>query len=153
MKRKAITALGVAGILAYCIPCVSANATSINSEQSYSDEVQPRTEGLIRRCELYISESNGDLCIKGSTISNSTMKTIGIKDIVVERSTDNANWSYYKSLDDMLESSSSSKYVNDYTTSVEGGYYYHITCNHYAKVSTFGSSQTVGNTSNSVWID
>ncbi|MDE6520911.1 MAG: hypothetical protein K2K91_10745 [Ruminococcus sp.] len=145
-------AMGIVGVLTYCFPTMQASAVSNDVKIGYTDEVEPRTEGLIHDCEISVSNRNGELCINGSTISNSIMKTIGIKDIVVERSTDNENWSYYKPLDDMLESKSSSKYVKNYTTSVDGGYYYRITCNHYAKVSTFGSSQTVGNTSNSIWI-
>ena len=146
-------AMGIVGVLTYCFPTMQASEVSNNVRIGYTDEVEPRTAGLIHDCEISVSNSNRELCINGSTISNSTMKTIGIKDIVVERSTNNENWSYYKPLDDMLESTSNSKYVNNYKTSVEGGYYYHITCNHYTKVSTFGSSQTVANTSNSVWID
>lgn len=147
-------AMGIVGVLAYCFPTMQANAVSNNVRTGYTNEVEPRTAGLIHDCEISVSNNNGELCINGSTISYSTMKTIGIKDIVVERSSDNNNWSYYKSLDDMLESSSSSKYVENYTTSVEGSYYYHITCKHYAKEKgVFGSSQSVSNTSNSVWID
>lgn len=153
MNRFFLT-LGIIGVLTYCIPTVQAKAINTDSYHASCDEVQPRTAGLIYKGDISASSVNGDLCINGSTISNSTMKTIGIKDIVVERSTDNENWSYYKSLDDMLESSSNSKYVNNYKTSVEGGYYYRVRCKHYAKEKgLFGSSQSVENYTDGVWVD
>lgn len=89
-----------------------------------------------------------------STVSNSSMKSIGYTDISIEYSSDNVNWDEEKPLDNLLKSDSSSYYLNNYSVSVKGGYYYRVSLNHYAeKGGLFGSSQSVSNTSNSVWID
>ena len=82
------------------------------------------------------------------------MKSIGFENIKIQHSSDKVNWSKEKDLDDLLKSENNSYYINDYSISVKGGYYYRVTCTHYAKESgLFGSSQSVNNTSNSVWID
>lgn len=149
--NKILLSFGVAGVLAYCVPATSTNAISITN--GGNSTVQPYAAGLIKSYEIAVSKSNGNLCLNGSTISSSQMKSIGFTNIEVQRSTDNKNWTKEKSLSDMLASSSNNKYINDYTTSVNGGYYYRIKCTHYAKESgLFGSSQSVSNTSNSVWI-
>ncbi|MDE5765257.1 MAG: hypothetical protein K2N49_02685 [Ruminococcus sp.] len=155
--NKAITTIGVVGVLTYCLPVMPASATSTKCSYmhiQYSDTVQPYAEGLIYKYELSVSCVNGMLSINGKTKSNSIMKHIGYKDIKIEYSSNGNTWYEEKSLDDMLKSDSSSYNLSSYTVSVKGGYYYRITCNHYAKEKgLFGSSQTVANTSNSVWID
>lgn len=82
------------------------------------------------------------------------MKSIGYKDISIEYSSDNVHWDEEKPNDDLLKSDSRSYYLNDYAVSVKGGYYYCVSLKHYAKESGWlGKSQSVENTSNSVWID
>lgn len=87
-------------------------------------------------------------------MSNNSMKSIGYKDISIEYSSDNVHWTEEKSIGDLLKSNSSSYYLNNYSVSVNGGYYYRVSLTHYAKESgLFGSSQSVPNTSESVWIE
>ena len=76
---------------------------------------------------------------------------IGFKDIVVEYSTNQSNWDTYTTIGDILNSSASSCYLNNYSIPVTNGYYYRVTLKHYAKESGwFGSSQSEPNTSNVV---
>ncbi len=152
--NKAVLALGVVGVLTYSIPTMPTKAICDNGTSTYDDEIQPYTAGLISRYSVSVSNSNDNLCLNGYTSSDNLMKSIGFKNIKIERSTDGVNWSKEKSIDDIIASSAYNCYLNNTSISVTGGYYYRITCTHYAKESgLFGSSQSVDNTSNSVWID
>lgn len=153
MNKKAL-ALGVVGILTYSVPTMPVKAVSNVRTQSVSDNNQIRTAGLISNCHLSVSSGTKKIYITGETESTQKMKSIGYTDISIEYSSDNVHWSEEKPNDDLLKSDSSSYYLNDYSVSVKGGYYYRVSLNHYAKESGwFGSSQSVSNTSNSVWID
>ena len=153
MNRK-ILALGVVGILTYSVPTMPVKAISDIRTQSVSENNQVRTAGLIRSVELSISSSNKTLYINGTTASNTSMKSIGYKDISIEYSSDGVHWNREIPDFDLLKSDSSSYYLNNYAVSVKGGYYYRVSLTHYAKESGwFGSSQSVENTSNSVWVD
>ncbi len=150
MNKKAL-------ILSVCALICSVQTMPVkaasNTDTSVSESNQERTSGLISQYYITVTESSGKLCINGTTESNLTMKSIGYKDIFIEYSSDNVNWKREKSLDDMLKSGSS-YYLNNYSVSVKGGRYYRVSLTHYAKESSwFGSSQSVNNTSNSVWIN
>lgn len=148
--NKAFLALGVAGVLIYSVPTTPVKAINNSGISTYSE---PYAAGLISRYSLSVSSSNGNLCLNGYTRSNSKMKSIGFKNIVIQRSSDGVDWEKEKSLSDILKSDYE-YYLDDYSVNVQGGYYYRVTCTHYAKESgLFGSSQSVNNTSNSVWID
>lgn len=152
--NKVILAFGVVGIITYSMPTITARTSACNlTASAYSDDIQPHTAGLIYGYYISASASSGKLILNGYTRTNSTMKSIGYKDISIEYSSDGVNWDEEKPLDDLLKSGSS-YYLNDYSVSVVGGYYYRVKLNHYAKESgLFGSSQSVENISNSVWID
>lgn len=146
-------ALGIASILTYSTPTVNVGAINNRTIPITSTDNQIRTEGLIYRYGIEVSSSKQKICINATTISSNSMKSIGFKDISIERSSDNIHWSEEKPIDDLLKSDSSSYYLNNYSVSVKGGYYYRVTLTHYAKESgLFGSSQSVSNTSNSVWV-
>lgn len=152
MNKKALV-FGVVGVLLYSVPSMPVKAISNTYTQTVSTENQIRTAGLISNISLSITSGNKKIYLNGKTLSNNSMKSIGYKDISIEYSSDNVNWSEEKPIDDLLKSDSSNYYLNNYSVSVKGGYYYRVKLKHYAKVSTFGSSQTVENTSNSVWIN
>lgn len=153
MNKKALT-LGVVSILIYSVPTMPTKAISNTYTQNLSEDNQARTAGLISTTELSISSSGKILYINGITASNANMKSIGYKDISIEYSSDRVHWKEEKTNDDLLKSDSRDYYLNDYSVSVKGGYYYRVSLNHYAKESgLFGSSQSVSNTSNSVWVD
>lgn len=150
--NKIFAALSAVGVLAYCFPTMSANAAAPKAIQAFSNTIQPYTAGLIESYDISVSTSNKKLCLNGSTTANKQLKSIGFTNITIEYSSDNKNWHIEKDLDDLLKSGSS-YYLNSYSVSVKGGYYYRVKLTHYAKESgLFGSSQSVDNTSNSVWI-
>lgn len=148
MNKKAL-ALSVASVLTYTVPTMPVKAAS-NAPTSVSDS---RTAGLISSCSLSISSGRKQIYIAADIKAIESMKSIGYKDISIEYSSDKVNWKKGKSVDDLLKSGSS-YYLNNYSVSVKGGYYYRVSLTHYAKESgLFGSSQSVTNTSNSVWVD
>ena len=151
--NKTFLALGVAGVLTYSVPAMPVKAANNKSTQLSTEYDQARTAGLIYRYDINITGSDQKIYINGITVSNNSMKSIGYKDISIEYSSDKVNWKKENSVDDLLKSGSS-YYLNNYSVSVKGGYYYRVSLTHYAKESgMFGSSQSVPNTSNSVWID
>lgn len=151
--NKAFLAFGVAGVLTYSVPAMPVKAVNNSGISTYSYEIQPYTAGLISRYSLSATSSNGNLCLSGYTLSNSKMKSIGFKNIVIQRSSDGVNWEKEKNHSDILKSGYE-YYLDNYSISVQGGYYYRVKLTHYAKESgLLGSSQSVDNTSNSVWID
>ena len=153
---KRFFTLGVVGLLTYSVPTMPVKAISKTPAEiaTISDTDQARTSGLISKCSLSISASNKAMQISGTTESTLKMKSIGYKDISIEYSSDKTNWHTEKEIDDLLKSYSISYPLDRYEITVKGGYYYRVTLNHYAKESgLFGTSQSVNNTSNSVWID
>ena len=153
MIKKFLT-LCVVGLLTYNMPSMPVKVVSnTKNTVTMSNSDNTKTVGLISKCSLSIVDSNKAIKLLGKTESNTVMKSIGYKDISIERSSDNIHWSEEKPIDDLLKSDSSSYYLNNYSVSVKGGYYYRVTLTHYAKESgLFGSSQSVSNTSNSVWV-
>lgn len=152
--NKKFLALGVIGILTYSVPTLPVKAISSQNMQTVSTDNQVRTAGLISYYSLDISAGKKAIVLNGSTRASISMKSIGYKDISIEYSSDGVHWYVEKSVNDLLKSNSSSYNLNDYSVSVVGGYYYRVSLTHYAKESGwFGSSQSVENTSNSVWVD
>ena len=153
---KRFFTLGVVGLLTYSVPTMPVKAISKTPAEiaTISDTDQARTSGLISKCYLSVSASNKAIKLSGTTESTLKMKSIGYKDISIEYSSDKTNWHTEKEIDDLLKSDSISYPLDRYEITVKGGYYYRVTLNHYAKESgLFGTSQSVNNTSNSVWID
>ena len=154
MYKKLLT-LCVAGLLTCSMSTMPVKAISKTPGKitTVSDTDQTRAEGLIRRYYLSVSASNKTIKLSGTTESNLSMKSIGYKDISIEYSSDQTNWHKEKDIDDLLKSDSVSYNLNSYEISVNGGYYYRVKCTHYAKEKgLFGSSQSVDNVSNSVWV-
>ena len=111
--------------------------------------------GLIIDHDLSVSNSNGQLCINGYTRADNAMKSIGFTDILIERSNNGTSgWSTVFYPDDVLASNASSCYFNNYMQPVVKGYYYRVTCTHYAKESGiwFPKSESITATSNTVYI-
>lgn len=122
---------------------------------SETNGVMPYAEWLITNHALSCSSAKKTVKITAKTSASSSMAKIGFKDIIIQKSSDNVHWSdSSENVDDMLKSSASVYYLSDYSVSVSGGYYYRVKLTHYAKESgLFGSSQSVSNTSNSIWVD
>ncbi len=152
--NKIALALGIVGILTYSVPTIPVKATSNTYTPSITTDTPERAAGIISGYSVTVSSGNSIIYVTAKTQAYISMKTIGYKDISIEYSSDGINWYNEKDIDDLLKSDSSSYYLNNYAVSVKGGYYYRVSLTHYAKESGwFGSSQSVNNTSNSVWID
>lgn len=117
-------------------------------------DVSLLTEGLIRQYDVSCSGGNKTLYLSARIRGFSTMGELGFKDIIVQRSLDNRNWTKETTLDDMIADDTDYYSVDSYAISVEGGYYYRVKLNPYAKEQTwfFPDTQTEVDTSNSVWI-
>lgn len=132
----------------------SADELAGNSAYATASESVVRSVGLITGYSLSLTSSGTSLLMTAKTNCLNTMKSVGMKSIVIQRSSDNSNWSNYTTADDLLKSSSSTYSVSKKNVAtVPSGYYYRITCKHYAKESgLFGSSESISNTSNSIYI-
>ena len=108
---------------------------------------------LISYRSITVSNSNGRLYVRGVTESSVNADTIGIKDIVVERSSNGTSgWTQIAYPSDCLKTNTNKCEMEKWIT-VSHGYYYRITCNHYAYKSGYSpNSQTDPNTSNVVYI-
>ncbi len=154
--KKHLLALSVISAIAMLTPLQTgaADYNKPENQQVALENAVPYAAGLITNYTLYCSAAKKAVKITGKTSASTTMAEVGFKNIVVQRSTDNVNWTDEVDVGKIVESSSTIGYLSDYSVSVEGGYYYRVQCNHYAKAKgLFGGSQSVENTSNSVWID
>lgn len=154
--KRILALLCASAMLPQMIVSLSAQAASVEEQitETNGDEMVIAT-GLITLTSLSVSNSSGQLCINGYTKSDETMKSIGFTDIQVERSSNGTSgWTVVQSPDDVLASDASACYFSNYKVSVTGGYYYRVTCTHYAKESGFWfpETQSITATSNSVYI-
>ncbi|HQM00106.1 MAG TPA: hypothetical protein PLH98_06035 [Ruminococcus flavefaciens] len=148
---KRIVSIGTSGLLAYCGFFPTLQVKAIENDFSYSDESLDRTAGLIDNYHNGISESGGQISFTAWTYSTYSMKSIGLKNISIERSSNGTSRTEEKTISDKLTSNSTSYSLSNYMISVNGGYHYRIKCDHYARNSS-GTTQYVSSTSNSVWI-
>lgn len=151
--NKTALSLGVAGMLIYCVPVTPVKATSMYSSNLSSEDME-KSVGIISGYYLSVSSGSNIIYISARTQAKNNMQTLGYTDITVEYSSDGNNWYQEKYVGNLLISDSSTYYLNNFAVTVKGGYYYRIRLNHYADESgLFGSSQTIANISNTVWID
>lgn len=114
------------------------------------------SDGLIRSddCSIQCSGGTRILYLTASVYSNSTLGEIGFKNIRIERTSDHRSWTEEKTISDIVYEDTNSTSLNRYAISVNGGYYYRVVLDFYAKEDTwwFPESQTISATSNSVWV-
>ena len=138
--------------------CITANADEVEENKIYTlnseDNAVAYSAGLITTCSLSITKSGNTIYLSGNTNCSSTMKSVGFKNIVLQRSSNGTSWSTYKTFDNILNSSSSVCSISKKSLgTVPTGYYYRVTCTHYAKeTGLFGSSESISNTSSSVLV-
>lgn len=137
------------------VSCSGMNVYAEEIIQNDEEEVIVYSDGLIYNIFLSVSASGKSILLTAKTNGSETMKTIGLKSVVIQRSTDNSSWSDCYNIGDMLSSNSANFYASSKNLGTyPGGYYYRITCEHYAKESgLFGSSESISNASNSIWIN
>lgn len=153
--KKHIIAIGTASVLMFSsiVPVKTVKAVEdinqLNAEMEI--DISDRAAGLIYQYYVTASTSSGKLVINAKTRSDSTMYKIGFYDISIERSSDNSNWTQESYQGNKYTYSSSSYTLSDYNFNVNGGYYYRVSLKHYADNGS-GTTQSIDNTSNSVWI-
>jgi len=149
-----------------CVICSAALLmTSLSGIPASAEEVLPVASsenndavitavGLIQYYSLAVNNSSGRLCINGTTSADEAMKTIGFTNIVVERSSNGTSgWTSAYTLNDVTSSNVFAAYITNKLISVTGGYYYRVSCNHYAKeTGWFPRTESISNTSNTVYI-
>ena len=129
--KRIFTALITACLMMNCSSNIISYAENDNT-QSIADTEETRTIGLIISYELYAYSNYSSLRFYAETNSDNTMKSIGIRNITIQRSSDNVNWTDYSYPSDMLNSDSKS-FSTDTGFPVVSGYYYRVVCEHYAK--------------------
>ena len=132
----------------------AADEGSIVYENDLDNDPVVTATYLIYSNELTASNTSGKLCINGNTICNYTMKTVAMNNIVVERSSNGSTgWAVVNELGNVTSSNTSTCYITNMQVSVSSGYYYRVTCDHYAKeTGWFPKTQSISNTSNTVYI-
>lgn len=157
MKKSILSSLIAGTMLASSIIGISAAESQYpnyaEGENNSNLLIVTYATGLIANCSVSFSVSNKTLTISGYTNGSEVLKQIGFKDIKVERSSNGTSWTTEKNLGDFL-SNDKKNYTLSTDTTVTGGYYYKITCTHYAKEDTFWfpTTQSISNTTSYVWI-
>ncbi len=152
MNRKIIPSFFIC-CLALTVAGYSDTATE-NANATEDNTYTAKAAGLI---DLYSLGCSGDvqtIYITASTNGNEKMSEIGLKNIRIEKSSDEINWTTERTLSDMILENESVYNISKQGFSVEGDCYYRVTLEHYAKEDTrwFPKEQTVTNTSFSVYI-
>lgn len=121
----------------------------LNSEEAVTSG-ETRASGLILSYRLSVSKSEKTLTITGLTNCSVDVVKCGFKDLQVERRRyTSGDWEVYHDYGDV--------YLDDdlcnlsTTLVVEYGYYYRVTCTHYAKKSWW-STQKVDNETNGIFV-
>lgn len=117
-------------ILAFIISVLILQRTPIVPINAYNAEIATETSsiktvGLIILHSLSVQCTNHKLVINAETYSNEEMKKIGLKNIVIQQSSNEYTWSDYATLDDMLVNDTKHE-LYDYTVDVTTGYYYRV---------------------------
>lgn len=106
---------------------------------------------LILQCSVSCSDNPGELVMSGKTQGVERMDSLGFRNIRILRSTDLNTWYEEFYIGNISMRNSLVCMVDGYTVSVQGGAYYRISCEHYAKLDSV--TQFVENLSDYVWVD
>lgn len=153
--KKVFFALCVSALMLAQNPVVAVNAIAAEeSVEDSSENSDTKAAYLISNSYLSISNSNGQLCINGSTIGVTTMASIGFVNISIERSSNGVSgWSHAYGVSNVLNANALRCDFNNKLIDVASGYYYRVVLDHYAKeTGWFPRTQSEGNTSNVVYI-
>lgn len=153
--KKVFFALCVVALMLAQNPVMSVNAVA--AEESVGDSSEnsdTKAAYLISSRYLSISNSNGQLCINGSTVGVTTMASIGFVNVNIERSSNGiSGWSHAYGVSNVLNANALSCDFNNMLVNVASGYYYRVVLDHYAKeTGWFPRTQSESNTSNIVYI-
>ncbi|MDE6520448.1 MAG: hypothetical protein K2K91_08375 [Ruminococcus sp.] len=156
MKNKFLLVV-LSGLMFVSMPIqMYANATEDKSTDSLStaNVVSVYSEGLISNYTLSCSGGSKTVYINAAVYGNYTLAKIGFKNIKIQKSSDNINWTEEKEIPDQISENAMQKKLSEYAVSVDGRYYYRVVLDNYAKENTwwFPETQTVEAISNSVWV-
>lgn len=123
--------------------------TEINTE--FATDTESRASGLINAYALSISrQSNSSVLIEGITSCSSAIVKSGFKNLTVQRRASSSDsWEDYYEYGNVYRDSNVAGLST--TLAVESGYYYRVTCKHYAKKNIF-SVETISNISEDVYV-
>ncbi|MCM1315948.1 MAG: hypothetical protein K2K89_01885 [Ruminococcus sp.] len=155
--KKNISVLLAFTLCLFTNPQIQANASdfeTISTVSTTETNVSPLAEGLIESYFVYCSGGSKTLYLTAYTEGSEIMGKIGFKNIAVQRSSDNKSWTTETTISEDIVEDVATHSIDNYAISVTGGYYYRVKLTHYAKEQTwfFPNSQSVDNTSSSVWI-
>lgn len=134
-----------------CAGAVEESSASVLSVES-SDSVD--AAGLISYCALSCSGGSKTVYIVAEVYGTEQLAKIGFKNIKIQKSSDQNNWVTEKTIPDQIAEDNIQKRLSKYPVTVDGGYYYRVVLDNYAKEDTwwFPKTQTLTTTSNTVWI-
>lgn len=153
MRFKYITAACLGVLLMYAPTQMKAASVDNSVYEQYENAV-----GLIEKCSLRcFSDESGYIEFTAKTQVSGKMKEVGFKNIVVQYSSDGENWYDEYTIGDHTGTDTKYHNINGYRAKVKGGYFYRISCVHYAKGSTYDDpderTQTAVNASSGVWVN
>lgn len=154
--RKVFSVLCAIGIAASNFSAVRAFANDTDQDVS-TDIIFDNTDaaGLISYYTLSITADVKKVKISAVTSSTDIQAKIGFVDIIVQHSSNGVTgWTTEKTPADQTIPNSNFHELDKFPVDVDGGYYYRVVLDHYAKEQGwfFPSSQSISNTSNVVWV-
>ena len=156
MKNKILSVM-LSGALFATMPmqfCANAVEYDNANVSSTNSGVSVYAAGLISDYALSCKSGSKTVYISAEVYGTAKMSKIGFKNIKVQKSSDQSNWTTEKTPPNQIAEDTYAKTLTKYAVSVEGGYYYRVVLDNYAKEDTwwFPETQTVTVTSNSVWV-
>ncbi len=153
MKLKYITAACLGVMLMYAPVQMKAASVDNSVYEQYENAI-----GLIEKCSLKCSSyEEGYLNVTAKTQVSGKMKEVGFKNIVVQFSSDGENWYDEYTYGDHTGTDTKYHNLNGLRLKVRGGYYYRISCVHFANGRAYGDdsvrTQTAVNVSSAVWVE
>lgn len=153
MRLKYITAACLGVMLMYAPVQMKAVSVDNSVYEQYENAI-----GLIEKCSLRCSSNEeGYLELTAKTQVSGKMNEVGFKNIVVQFSSDGENWYDEYTYGDYTGTNTKYHNLNGLRLKVRGGYYYRISCVHYANGRAYGDdtvrTQTAVNVSSAVWVE
>lgn len=124
-------------------------------DNSFSESDIITSVGLIQSYSLSISAGSKKIYISSMTRATALMAKVGFKNIYIQRSTNGVSgWTNEKTLSDDLADYNIIHTKNAEQRSVNGGYYYRVVMDHYAKEAGYlhPGTESITNYSNVVWV-
>lgn len=150
MKKAVISA-----VLALSIACMPLNCTFCTDSKAYAES--QTNSGLIEKCSVSFKTNENKIYINAKTQATATMTETGFLDIRIQHSDDCINWTDEVCIGDISEYGKRICTLKNFSVNVSGGYYYRVTCTHFAKGVPFTESeektQYAQNTSTATWVN